>query len=158
VERPIVGSRGLARTPARVAGDAGRQASMHDRLQTLQLVATKIVGSLDFDATLLSISNAAVDALNADMVGIMSADDDRIKMITCAGNRNIAAARFEARRGEGVAGIVFETGSSFGRVDIAAHPRHRGKRGDSGGAGRSHAGQWPGDRRRPGVVLASSRV
>jgi sugar diacid utilization regulator len=37
-------------------------------------------------------------------------------MITCAGNRNIAAARFEARRGEGVAGIVFETGSSF-RLD-----------------------------------------
>ena len=116
MERPIVGSRGLARTPATVAGDAGRQASTHDRLQTLQLLATKIVGSLDFDATLLSISNAAVDALNADMVGIMSTDDDRLKMITCAGNRNIAAARFEARRGEGVAGIVFETGSSF-RLD-----------------------------------------
>jgi sugar diacid utilization regulator/putative methionine-R-sulfoxide reductase with GAF domain len=116
LERPIVGSRGLARTPATVAGDAGRQASTHDRLQTLQLLATKIVGSLDFDATLLSISNAAVDALNADMVGIMSTDDDRLKMITCAGNRNIAAARFEARRGEGVAGIVFETGSSF-RLD-----------------------------------------
>jgi sugar diacid utilization regulator/putative methionine-R-sulfoxide reductase with GAF domain len=116
LERPTVGSRGLARTPATVAGDAGRQASTHDRLQTLQLLATKIVGSLDFDATLLSISNAAVDALNADMVGIMSTDDDRLKMITCAGNRNIAAARFEARRGEGVAGIVFETGSSF-RLD-----------------------------------------
>ena len=79
-------------------------------------MATKIVGSLDFDATLLSISNAAVDVLNANMVGIMSADDDRLKMITCAGNRNIAAARFEAGRGEGVAGIVFETGSSF-RLD-----------------------------------------
>jgi sugar diacid utilization regulator/putative methionine-R-sulfoxide reductase with GAF domain len=114
--RPIAGSRGPSRTPATVAGGAGPQASTHDRLQTLQLVATEIVGSLDFDATLLSISNAAVDVLNADMVGIMSADDDRLKMITCAGNRNIAAARFEARRGEGVAGIVFETGSSF-RLD-----------------------------------------
>ena len=114
--RPIAGSRGPSRTPATVAGGAGRQASTHDRLQTLQLVATEIVGSLDFDATLLSISNAAVDVLNADMVGIMSADDDRLKMITCAGNRNIAAARFEARRGEGVAGIVFETGLSF-RLD-----------------------------------------
>jgi sugar diacid utilization regulator/putative methionine-R-sulfoxide reductase with GAF domain len=114
--RPIAGSRGPSRTPATVAGGAGPQASTHDQLQTLQLVATEIVGSLDFDATLLSISNAAVDVLNADMVGIMSADDDRLKMITCAGNRNIAAARFEARRGEGVAGIVFETGSSF-RLD-----------------------------------------
>ena len=111
-----MGSRGLARTQPAVAGGAGRQVSTHDRLQTLQLVATKIVGSLDFDATLLSISNAAVDVLSADMVGIMSAEDDRLKMITCAGNRNIAAARFEARRGEGVAGIVFETGSSF-RLD-----------------------------------------
>lgn len=106
----------MARTPAAMAGRGGRQTSTHDRLQTLQLVATEIVGSLDFDATLLSISNAAVDVLGADMVGIMSTDDDRLKMITCAGNRNIAAARFEARRGEGVAGIVFETGSSF-RLD-----------------------------------------
>jgi sugar diacid utilization regulator/putative methionine-R-sulfoxide reductase with GAF domain len=117
--KPVADGRGLARVSATVAGGAGgaaRQASTHDRLQALQLVATEIVGSLDFDATLLSISNAAVDVLSADMVGIMSADDDRLKMIACAGNRNIAAARFEARRGEGVAGIVFETGSSF-RLD-----------------------------------------
>ena len=114
--RPTVGRRGPDRTPAAVGGRAGRQTSTHSRLQTLQLVATEIVRSLDFDATLLSISNAAVEVLNADMVGIMSADDDRLKMITCAGHRHIAAARFEARRGEGVAGIVFETGSSF-RLD-----------------------------------------
>ena len=108
-----------------MAGRAGRQASTHDRLQTLQLLATKIVGSLDFDATLLSISNAAVDALNANMVGIMSTDDDRLKMITCAGNRNIAAARFEARRGEGVAGIVFETGSSSASTTSDRPGRYR---------------------------------
>src|SRR5487761_180334 len=96
-----------------MAGRAGRRTSPHDRLQTLQRVATEIVRSLDFDATLLSISNAAVDVLGADIVGIMSADGDRLKMMTCAGNRNIAAARFEAGRGEGVAGIVFETGASF---------------------------------------------
>ena len=95
-----------------MAGRAGRRTSPHDRLQTLQRVATEIVRSLDFDATLLSISNAAVDVLGADIVGIMSADGERLKMMTCAGNRNIAAARFEAGRGEGVAGIVFETGAS----------------------------------------------
>ena len=95
---------------------AGRRTSPYDQLQTLQRVATEIVRSLDFDATLLSISNAAVDVLGADIVGIMSADGERLKMMTCAGNRNIAAARFEAGRGEGVAGIVFETGASF-RLD-----------------------------------------
>ncbi len=99
-----------------IAGPAGRRTSTHDQLQTLQRVATEIVRSLDFDATLLSISNAAVDVLGADIVGIMSADGDRLKMMTCAGNRNIAATRFEAGRGEGVAGIVFETGVSF-RLD-----------------------------------------
>jgi GAF domain-containing protein len=99
-----------------MAGRAARRTSTHDRLQTLQLVATEIVRSLDFDATLLSISNAAVDVLGADIVGIMSAEDDRLKMVSCAGNRNIAATRFEAGRGEGVAGIVFETGASF-RLD-----------------------------------------
>jgi DNA-binding PucR family transcriptional regulator len=99
-----------------MARRAARRTSTHDRLQTLQLVATEIVRSLDFDATLLSISNAAVDVLGADIVGIMSAEDDRLKMVSCAGNRNIAATRFEAGRGEGVAGIVFETGASF-RLD-----------------------------------------
>jgi sugar diacid utilization regulator/putative methionine-R-sulfoxide reductase with GAF domain len=99
-----------------MSGRAVRRTSTHDRLQTLQLVATEIVRSLDFDATLLSISNAALDVLGADIVGIMSAEDDRLKMVSCAGNRNIAAARFEAGRGEGVAGIVFETGASF-RLD-----------------------------------------
>jgi DNA-binding PucR family transcriptional regulator len=116
VRRPEVGNRSHGRTPAAMAGRAVRRTSTHDRLQTLQLVATEIVRSLDFDATLLSISNAAVDVLGADIVGIMSAEDDRLKMISCAGNRNIAAARFEAGRGEGVAGIVFETGASF-RLD-----------------------------------------
>lgn len=117
--RPVAGGRGLAGAPPTRAGRSRgreRQTSMHDRLHTLQLVAAEILRSLDFDATLLSISNAAVEVLDADMVGIMSADHDRLKMITCAGNRNIAAARFEARRGEGVAGIVFETGASF-RLD-----------------------------------------
>ena len=117
--RSVAEGRGLAGTPPTRAGRSRgreRQTSMHDRLHTLQLVATEILRSLDFDATLLSISNAAVEVLDADMVGIMSADHDRLKMITCAGNRNIAAARFEARRGEGVAGIVFETGASF-RLD-----------------------------------------
>lgn len=114
--RPEVGNRSLGRTSAAMAGRAVRRTSARDRLQALQLVATEIVRSLDFDATLLSISNAAVDVLAADIVGIMSAEDDRLKMISCAGNRNIAAARFEAGRGEGVAGIVFETGASF-RLD-----------------------------------------
>ena len=114
--RPEVGNRSFGRTSAAMAGRAVRRTSTHDRLQALQLVATEIVRSLDFDATLLSISNAAVDVLAADIVGIMSADDDRLKMLSCAGNRNIAAARFEAGRGEGVAGIVFETGASF-RLD-----------------------------------------
>jgi sugar diacid utilization regulator/putative methionine-R-sulfoxide reductase with GAF domain len=116
VGRPEVGNRSLGRTSAAMAGRAVRRTSTHDRLQALQLVATEIVRSLDFDATLLSISNAAVDVLAADIVGIMAADDDRLKMLSCAGNRNIAAARFEAGRGEGVAGIVFETGASF-RLD-----------------------------------------
>lgn len=91
-------------------GRSVQRVSAGDKLRALQAVATDIVRNLDFDSTLLSISNAAVELLNADMVGIMGAHENRLKMLACAGNRKITAARFEVHKGEGVAGIVLETG------------------------------------------------
>lgn len=94
-----------------------RPVTVRDRLEALQSVATRIVRSLDFEATTLAISNAAQDLLRADAVGFMLVDGDgTLKMQSCVGHRNIAAARFTAQRGEGVAGIVLQTGKPY-RVD-----------------------------------------
>lgn len=101
-----------------VIGTARRDArpSARDRLRTLQSVTTTIVRSLDLDATLLAITNAAQELLAADAVGIMSVDGGVLTMQSCVGHRNIDAVRFHAQKGEGVAGIVLQTGQPH-RVD-----------------------------------------
>lgn len=112
----------MSQSPPRAQGNGtvgrpGPRASAHERLQALQSVATRIVRTLDFEATTLAISNAANDLLHADAIGFMLVGDDgTLHMQSCVGHRNIAAARWHAQRGEGVAGIVLQTGLPY-RVD-----------------------------------------
>jgi sugar diacid utilization regulator/GAF domain-containing protein len=96
-----------ARNPRLVPGEAQPQA-----LQTVAKVAQDILGDLDLESTLLSIVNAARDLLGADIVGILLADDadEVLTMRACTGHRTIHTARLVVRRGQGVAGSVFETG------------------------------------------------
>src|ERR687896_249296 len=81
-------------------------------LQTVAKVARDILGDLDLESTLLSIVNAARDLLGADIVGILLADDanEVLTMRACTGHRTVRTARLVVRRGQGVAGSVFETG------------------------------------------------
>ena len=84
-------------------------------LQTVAKVATAVLSHLDLESTLLSVVNATLDLLGGDIVGLLLADedDDVLRMRACAGHRTIHTAHLEVRRGEGVAGKVFETGSPF---------------------------------------------
>jgi sugar diacid utilization regulator/putative methionine-R-sulfoxide reductase with GAF domain len=81
-------------------------------------LAGDILSHLDLESALLSIVNAALDLLGADIVGILLADEqgDVLRMRACAGHRTIQTARLEVRAGQGVAGKVFETGRPY-RVD-----------------------------------------
>jgi sugar diacid utilization regulator/GAF domain-containing protein len=88
-------------------------------LQTVAKVAGAILRHLDLESTLLSIQNAALDLLGADIVGILLVDEDGgevLRMRACAGHRTVQTAHLEVRRDQGVAGKVFETGRPY-RVD-----------------------------------------
>ena len=100
-------------TGSRAPGRPGRAV---DRLDALRSLMTGIVRNLDLDAVTLAICNAARELLDADAVGIMTVSDGMLGMQACVGHRNIAAARFHAEKGEGVAGIVLQSGRPH-RVD-----------------------------------------
>lgn len=81
--------------------------------------AGDILRHLDLESTLLSIQNAALDLLGADIVGILLVDQDGeevLRMRACAGHRTPHTAHLEVRRDQGVAGKVFATGRPY-RVD-----------------------------------------
>ncbi|WP_020660433.1 helix-turn-helix domain-containing protein [Amycolatopsis benzoatilytica] len=132
-----------------------------DRLRTLQSVTTTIVRSLDLDATLLAISNAAQALLAADAVGIMSVESGVLKMQSCVGHRNIDAVRFHAQKGEGVAGIVLQTGRPH-RIDdfheAATISAEIKRYADNEGVRCSQGAPMLADGEVTGVVLAWSRT
>jgi sugar diacid utilization regulator/GAF domain-containing protein len=98
--------------------DAPGTEAQRQALQAVAKVAREILSQLDLESTLLSIVNAALDLLGADIVGILLADDDEevLRMRACAGHRTVRTAHLKVRRGEGVAGKVFETGTPY-KVD-----------------------------------------
>lgn len=107
--------------PLRSRDVGGRR--MAARLRTLEGLATEILGHLDLEATLLSLINAAVDLLGADIAGIMLVEeDDVLRMRACRGHRTVHSARLVARRGQGVAGKVFESGKACLVDDYLADP------------------------------------
>lgn len=92
------------------------------RLRALETVATDILSHLDLEAMLLSAMNGAVNLLGADIAGILLAEENGdLRMRACRGHRSIQSVRFVARRGQGVAGKVFETGVPC-RVDHYPDP------------------------------------
>lgn len=80
-------------------------------LRAVQEVATEILSRLDVEATLLSVTNAAVELLGADIAGIMLVDKhgEALEMRACTGHRTVDTARLRVQPGQGVAGKVFET-------------------------------------------------
>ena len=88
------------------------------RLVAFGRVAADILSSLELDTTLLSVLNAVVATTNADIAGILLADDagETLRMTACTGHRTVSTARLVVHRGQGVAGKVFEDGCPV-RVD-----------------------------------------
>jgi sugar diacid utilization regulator/putative methionine-R-sulfoxide reductase with GAF domain len=88
-------------------------------LQALQEVATDLLSHLDLEGTLLSIINAAVNLIDAEIAGILLVDDDDkeiLKMQACTGHRTVETAHLKVRSGQGVAGKVFQIRQPF-KVD-----------------------------------------
>lgn len=79
-------------------------------------VASEILSIRDLDQVLLSISTQTLRLLDSDICGVFLREGDLVKMRSCVGHRMIETVNLQMRRGQGVAGMVFETGE-IGRVD-----------------------------------------
>lgn len=79
-------------------------------------VADKILTVRDVDQVLLSITNQTLGMLQADICGVFLREDDEVRMRCCTGHRVITTERLRMRRGQGVAGLVFDTGE-IAKVD-----------------------------------------
>lgn len=78
-------------------------------------IVTEVVEALlalhDVDQLLLSIATRTMALLDADICGVLLLEGDEVRMRSCVGHRVIDTARLRMHRGQGVAGLVFETGA-----------------------------------------------
>lgn len=98
--------------------DRTREASDLDARESeaLRTVAASILAVRDLGQVLLTIVNRTLGLLEADICGVLLRDGEHIEMRACVGHRMIETAQLRMRRGQGVAGQVFETGE-ITRVD-----------------------------------------
>jgi sugar diacid utilization regulator/putative methionine-R-sulfoxide reductase with GAF domain len=96
---------------------AALRVAMADEEAAVQrFVASEILTVRDLDQVLLSIVTQTLRLLEADICGVLLREDDRVQMRSCVGHRMVETANLRMKRGQGVAGLVFETGE-IGRVD-----------------------------------------
>jgi len=81
-----------------------------DEAAVQRLVASEILTVRDLDQVLLSISTQTLRLLDADICGVLLRDGDLIQMRSSVGHRIVETANLRMERGQGVAGMVFETG------------------------------------------------
>jgi sugar diacid utilization regulator/putative methionine-R-sulfoxide reductase with GAF domain len=85
-------------------------------------VAHEILTIRDLDQVLLSVVNHTLVLLESDICGVLLRDGDVINMTACVGHRFVETAQLSMARGQGLAGLVFESGT-HGQVDSYADDR-----------------------------------
>jgi DNA-binding PucR family transcriptional regulator/putative methionine-R-sulfoxide reductase with GAF domain len=73
-------------------------------------VVRQLLSVRDADQVLQSIAERTLGLLDADICGVMLREGDVVRMRSCVGNRSAETARLRMHRGQGVAGLVFQTG------------------------------------------------
>ncbi|WP_181447651.1 MULTISPECIES: helix-turn-helix domain-containing protein [unclassified Rhodococcus (in: high G+C Gram-positive bacteria)] len=95
---------------AREGVAADEIASLDDEADVMRTVAQQILSARDLDQVLLAITNHTLRMSESDICGVFLRDGDLLHMRSCTGHRVIDTARLTMGRGQGVAGLVFETG------------------------------------------------
>ena len=97
-----------------VAAQQSRAASSAASSAEEAAVVREVVGQLllvhDLDQLLLSVTDRTAQLLDADICGVLLREGEEVRMRCCVGNRLVETARLRMRRGQGVAGLVFQTG------------------------------------------------
>jgi signal transduction histidine kinase/putative methionine-R-sulfoxide reductase with GAF domain len=94
--------------------------ALEAELATLQAIAGSILSTHDVEQVLLSINERLLSALEAEIAGALLIDGDELVMKSCVGHQSEATARLRMHRGEGLAGLVFQTGEPQ-KVDDHVH-------------------------------------
>jgi sugar diacid utilization regulator/putative methionine-R-sulfoxide reductase with GAF domain len=81
-----------------------------EAISGLQQIARRILSTRDLDEILFSISHETKRLLSADICGVFLREQDHMVMRDCVGNHTLQIAKVRLRRGQGLAGRVFETG------------------------------------------------
>jgi sugar diacid utilization regulator/putative methionine-R-sulfoxide reductase with GAF domain len=81
-----------------------------DEIGSLQQIAKRILSAAELDEVLFSITRETTRLLNADIGGVFLRDDDELVMRSCVGNDTLDIDRLRMKRGQGLAGLVFDTG------------------------------------------------
>ncbi len=120
IDPGVMAEMNRAATWLAVAVQRDRAASSGASLAGEAAVVREVVGQLlsvrDLDQLLLSVTDRTVQLLDADICGVLLKEGDEVRMRCCVGNRLVETARLRMRRGQGVAGQVFQTGKPA-RVD-----------------------------------------
>ena len=82
-----------------------------EEINGFQQIARRILSAGDLDEILFSISQETKRLLSADICGVFLRDQDYMVMRDCVGNQTLNIAKIRLRRGQGLAGRVFETGA-----------------------------------------------
>ena len=81
-----------------------------EEISGLQQIARRILSAGDLDEILFSISQETKRLLSADICGVFLRERDQLVMRDIVGNLTRNIAKIRLRRGQGLAGRVFETG------------------------------------------------
>jgi sugar diacid utilization regulator/putative methionine-R-sulfoxide reductase with GAF domain len=85
-------------------------ASANEEAAVVREVVGQLLSVHDLDQLLLSVADRTMRLLDADICGVLLREGDEVQMRCCVGNRVVDTARLHMRRGQGVAGLVFQTG------------------------------------------------
>ena len=95
---------------ARADASTEELAALHDEAEVLRAVAHQILNVQDLDQVLLNITDQTLRMSGSDICGVFLLEGDELAMRSCAGHRVVDTARLRMKKGQGVAGLVFETG------------------------------------------------
>lgn len=81
-----------------------------DEIGSLQQIAKRILSAAELDEVMFSITRETTRLLGADIGGVFLRDGDDLVMRSCVGNDTFDIDRLRMKRGQGLAGRVFDTG------------------------------------------------
>ncbi|WP_172399008.1 helix-turn-helix domain-containing protein [Gordonia sp. i37] len=93
--------------------DAARSevSDFHDESRVVGDLAKQVLSVADLDQVLLTIPTETLRMSESDICGVFLREGDELRMRSCVGHRLVETSRLRMGKGQGVAGMVFETGA-----------------------------------------------